>query len=292
MYPESITDFFTPQSLNADGSVTMLVCEPVDRKTLYLTNRYGQKLLKIWAKNETPANSDAHCAQIKLIPYGIKRAWIWQDRPSDPLIVKLRDGVNLTYHGGAKTDKVPKVHLKGTNGYITLIEDSLSLSDNTDHPVPLFSLETGYANQWPLTNPVTKKSHVATSGVGEPVRFDLYLAAATFDLATFMNSMHSHNLLWTQDYLVAAKNCPLTSGPIIAPITFYRMGQYGLIVRRSISGYKGRARLQFYNNKNYYTKLMDRRIAKLGPDGSLTWSTAAQEEERLRAEGVTHSDAK
>lgn len=47
-----ITNFFTAQSLNADGSVTMLETEAEHRKSLYLTNQHGQKLLKLSVNSE------------------------------------------------------------------------------------------------------------------------------------------------------------------------------------------------------------------------------------------------
>lgn len=161
----------------------MFAHEDVDKKSLYLTNQYGQKLLKLLLKNEPTINGTVRHAQIKLIPYGITRAWVWRDQPSDPHIVTLHDGLDLTYHGGQKADNAPKVHLKATTGYTTLIDESLSLPDDTAHPVPLFSLETGYSNQWPAANPVTRASHVVCAANRQPVRFDLYLACADMDIA-------------------------------------------------------------------------------------------------------------
>ncbi|MDD3883599.1 MAG: hypothetical protein PHW66_01575 [Gallionella sp.] len=289
--PKEISDLFpvkmslfTPQSLNPDGGITMLAHEPENRRVLYLTNQYGQKLLKIVVKSETQKFLDTKHAQIKIITYGIKRAWVWRDQPSDPQIAILRDGVNLTYHGGQKNGQNPKVHIKATTGYINLIDDSLQLPSDTYHPVPLFSLETGYANQWALTNPVTKSGHIISTGDCQSVRFDLYLVGSEMDLGAFFNSMYFLTLVGTHDYLVAAKNCPLTSGLIIAPITFCHMGNYQVLIRRSVSNQNGRPRLHFYNNKNYYAKLMNRPTATKNDDGTLNWSTMAQEDERLLAE--------
>lgn len=285
MEGRDITSFFTAQNRHADGSITMLATEIANRKTLYLTNSHGQKLLKISVKSEAQKHQDTQQAQLKIVTYGINRAWLWRDRPSDPEIVSLHDGVELTYHGGQNGDKTPKVHIKVMTGrYITLIEDSLHLPHDTEHPVPLFSLETGYANQRGVTNPVTKAAHVMSAGSFEPVRFDFYLAGGEIDKQAFVNSMYFFNVFWTQDYLLAVKNHPLTSGRIIAPITFFPMGHYKIVVRRSISSYAGRPRLHFYNNKNYYEKLMNRRIAMLNADGTLDWSTMREEDMRLRSE--------
>lgn len=284
--PREITDLFTAESFNSDAGKTMLRCAAEDRKLLYLTNANGQKLLKVAVKNEADASSGDQYAQIKLVPYGIKRALVWRDLPSDPLHPILHDGVTLTYHGSKGVGQTPKVHVKARSGYRTLVDDSLELPGNLDVPVPVFSLETGFANQRELVDPVTKKSHCFDSGSREPVRFDVYVASASMDIPAFVDSMYFFNLFWTQDYLIAAKDHPLTSGLIIAPIMFFRMGDYQVVVRRSVSKYNGRPRLQFCSNKNYYQKLMNRRTARPNPDGSLDWSTMAQDEERLRGKPV------
>lgn len=258
--------------------------EAKNLKALYLTNQFGQKLLKIVVNSEAQKTRDTNHAQIKIVTYGIKRAWIWRDLPSDPDIVTLRDGIDLTYHGGPKGDQAPKVHVKITMGrYVTLIDDSLRLPTDVDYPVPLFSFETGHANQRELTDPVVKPAHVIGSGSNQAVRFDLYLAGATLDMGAFVNSVYFMNLFWTQEYLAAVKRSPLISGQIVAPIAFFSMGQYRIVVRRSLSNYAGRPRLHFYNNKNYYEKLMSRRTATPNPDGTLSWSTMAEDEARLRA---------
>ena len=127
-----------------------------------------------------------------------------------------------------------------------------------------------------------KKCHCLSAGSEDPVRFDVYVSSADIDIPAFVDSMYFFNLFWTQDYLIATKDHPLTSGLIIAPIIFFRMGDYLVMVRRSLSKYCGRPRLQFYSNKNYYEKLMNRRTARPNPDGTLAWSTLAEDETRLR----------
>ena len=287
MSGKNITNFFTAESLNADGRVTMLATVPENKKSLYLTNQHGQKLMKVLVKSEAQKFRGMEHAQLKIITYGVNRAWLWRDRPSDPEIVILHDGVELTYHGGQNIDKTPKVHIKLTTGrYGTLIEDSLSLPQDIDHPAPLFSLETGYANQREATTSVTKISHVIASGSSGPVRFDFYLVGAMFNMSAYINSMYFFNLFWTHDFLMTEKNCPLTNGLIIAPITFFRLGQYQIAVRRSISSHAGRPRILFYSNKNYYGKLMDRRVAFPNADGSINWSTMSEEDSRLRRENI------
>lgn len=276
------TEFFTPESINADGGVTMLGHADEDRKLLYLTNGYGQKLLKIAVKNEVSSKVGHQYAQIKIIPYGIKRAVVWRDLPSDPLHPILHDDVTLTYHGGSGMGQTPKVHVKATTGYRTLIDDSLDLPSDLVVPVPVFSLETGFTNQRELVSPITKKCHCLPAGSQEPVRFDVYISSVSIDVAAFVNSIYFFNLFWTQEYLIASQNHPLSSGLIIAPIMFFRMGDYMVVVRRSLSKYNGRPKLHFYNNKSYYEKLMNRKTATLNTDGSLDWSTMAQDEASLQ----------
>lgn len=276
---------FSAESCRMDGGVTMLWTEALNRNSLYLTNLQGQKLLKVLVKDEPQKCHNTQHAQLKVITYGINRALLWRDRPNDPEIAILHDGVELTYHGGKSEGMMPKVHIKAMTGqYTTLIDDSLHLPHDTEHPVPLFSLETGYANQREVTNPVTKVAHVMSAASIEPVRFDFYLASGAIDMQAFVNTMYCLNMFWTQDYLLAIKNHPLTSGRIIAPITFFPMGQYQVAVRRSFSSHSGRPRLHFYNNKNYYEKLMNRRTASIATDGTLNWSTMKDEEKRLRCD--------
>jgi len=131
---------------------------------------------------------------------------------------------------------------------------------------------------------VKKKAHVVSTENPGQVRVDFYLASANMDVTAFFSSMYFLNLLFTQDYLAAAKNHELAGGQLIAPIELLRMGDYLLIVRRSVSQHKGRPLLYFYSNKDYYAKLMNRSMAWKGADGKMQWSTMANEDERLRYE--------
>jgi hypothetical protein len=273
MHPQSITNLFTPESLSVDGSVRVL--EPVagSQDRLYLTNQCGRKLLQIVIKDEPVSNICGQFAQIKLIPYGIRRARVYNDKPSDPSIEVISQGIEFTYHGGPKGDAAPKVHLKAANGYKTLVDCSLSLSSDIPRPAPLFTLEPGYEYDKPLTSRISKRAHVIETGHHKPVRFDLYLAGKGFDLQAFVESMYFHNLFSTPDFLIRARNCPLNSGLIIAPILLCEMGRYTVFVRRSLSRHAGRPFLQFYNNADYFEKLMNRRTAWIDGSGQPRWST-------------------
>lgn len=279
----SITDFFTPESRAPDGSVQMIEQRPESRKRLYVVNQHGRKLLQLVVKDEQTQSADVRYAQIKLIPYSTRRARVYQDKPSDPSIEVIRNGVELTYHGASTGDRAPKVHLKACTGYKTLVDNSLTLPSDTLHPVPLFTLEPGHDAGKPKTEDdlISKSAHVANAGHNQPVRFDLYLAGVGFDVDAFVNSVYFFNLFSPLDYLIRAQNCPLNTDQIVAPMTLYPMGVYTLLVRRSLSHHHGRPYLQFYNNAGYYGKVMNRRTAWLGADGKMQWSTMAQDEAAL-----------
>lgn len=279
---EDITRFFTSESVNEDGSVRMLSSSKINRKVFYLTNVFGDKLLKLSIKSEPRVGAGESHAQIKLIGYGIKRAHVWEDKPSDPRIERLPAAVEMTYHGAQKGEMHPKIHVKAQSGYRTLMNDSLELPVSYDMPVPLFSFEPGYKNKSRWGGSVKKRGHVLSTGNSDYVRVDFYLAGVNIDIGAFVNSMYFFNLFWTQDYLAGTKNHPLEGGKIIAPIQFFSMGEYMLVVRRSQSQYQGKPRLIFYSNKDYYKKLMGRSVAHKRADGSVQWTTMEAEDERLR----------
>ena len=266
-----------------------LVRIPVSRKRLYLVNQHGRKLLQLVVKDEQTRVAAVRHAQLKIIPYGTRVARVSQDKPSDPGIEVIRSGVEFTYHGGSAGDKAPKVHLKAVTGYRNLVDSSLALPSDTVHPVHLFTLEQGHDADKPKSadDLISKGAHVANAGHNQPVRFDLYLAGAGFDLGAFVNSVYFFNLFSPLDYLIRAQNCPLNSDQIVAPMMFYPMGAYTLLVRRSLSRHHGRPYLQFYNNAGYYDKIMNRPTAWMGADGELQWSTMAQDEAALSRSSVS-----
>lgn len=277
-----IKAYFTPESQNTDGSITTLSGPGEGRKTFYLTNSHNNKLLKIVIKGEPNRQKKETYAQIKIIGYGIKRARVWEDKLGDPRIVSLPDIVEMTYHGAQKGEANSKVHIKAHSGYKTLVDDSLQLPASADVPLPLFAIDPGYKNQEKSGNTIKKNAHIVSTGNQDYVRVDFYLASTNMDIGAFFNSIYFFNLFWTQEYLAAARNHPLESGEIIAPIAIVRISDYLLFVRRSVSLHRGQPYLSFYSNKEYYNKLMNRRVAYRESDGLMHWSTMAEEEERLR----------
>lgn len=289
-YPASITDFFTPDSRSIDGSVRMINTVSTAHSRLYVVNQHRRKLLQLVLKNESAKDKETQHAQIKIIPYGTRRARIYRDKPNDPSIEVLHNGVELTYHGGAKDNQAPKVHLKAATGYKTLVDFSLSLSSDTPHPVPLFTYEPGHDFDKPIADKISKSAHVADAGHTQPVRFDLYLAGKNFDVAAFVNSVYFFNLFWTPDYLIRAQHCALSSGLIVAPVMIYPMDTYTVLIRRSLSRHYGRPYLQFYNNASYYEKLMNRRTAWVDANGHTRWSTMAKDEVRVMNQSAPDSE--
>lgn len=262
-----------------------------NRKAFYLTNPHGDKLLKLAIKNEAGNGVSGAHAQIKIIGYGTKQAWIWADRPNDPQRVRLAEGVELTYHGAPAGDENPKVHLKAATGYKQLIDNSLQLPASTEVPVPLFAFECGVKNQQCRDNPVVKKAHVVSTEDLGFVRVDFYLAGSDFDFAAFKKSMYYLNIFVTQDYLAAANGCQLVGVKVLEPIPLLRMGDYVLMVKRSVSQHRGRPHFCFYSNRDYYSKLMNRAVIWKSDDDQWEWSTMAQEDERLRHEFDEKADS-
>lgn len=249
------------------------------RRALYVVNSSGSKLLKLAIKSES---RDRAFAQIKIIRYGIRRACVWVDRPNDPKIEELKGNVEITYHGGYQGGQLPKVHIKARSGYKNLVDDSLDLPADREVPVPLFSLEVGNASRRNTGNTVTKKAHVLSVSYTQPVRVDFYLAALNMDIGAFVDSMYFFNLLFTPDYLASARGGRLNGGLIIPPLVYFRMGEYKILARRSVSSHAKQPSLHFFKNKDYYAKFMGRRIAFPNEDGSFTWSTMVEHDEQIK----------
>ena len=83
------------------------------------------------------------------------------------------------------------------------------------------------------------------------------------------------------DYLIANQNSPLQGLPMVQPIAGFAMKGYYLWVRCSRSIHEGRPFIQFYNNANYYEKIMNRRTAWTDKNGHTHWSTMIDEEKRI-----------
>jgi hypothetical protein len=193
--------------------------------------------------------------------------------------------LELTYHGGSKNDHTPKIHLKiaalSKNRYRTLVDCSLCLDSAIPRLAPVCSFFSGYEFDRPMTDKISKKSHVFQVDSTRPIRFDFYLSGKDFDHHAYINSMYSMNMFFSLDYLIAKENSPLHGLPIVQPITGFAMKDYYLWVRCSRSTHEGKSFLQFYNNADYYEKIMNRRTAGIDQNGRTRWSTMLDEERRI-----------
>ena len=283
----SIADFFDYKNRNTDGSFSMYQWTEDPKDRLYILNCHHKKLLQFVVKNEPKITSENAFAQIKIIPYGIERAKIYRDQQNDPNLQKIDKGLELTYHGGPKDERMPKVQLKVISTsklrYKTLVDCSLSLENDTPRLVPICSLFPGYDFDNPLTEKVKKKSHTFIADSTHPVRFDIYFSGKNFDHHAYMTSMYSINMFFSLDYLIENKGGPLQGLPIVQPIKGFAMRDYYFWVRCSKSIHQGKPFIQFYNNAKYYQKFMSRRTASVDNNGRIHWSTMVDEEKKITA---------
>lgn len=281
----SIEDFFEFRNKKSDGSFSMYQWTEDSKDRLYIVNQHHKKLLQFIVKDEPYANELVTFAQIKIIPYAVERAKVYNDQPGDPSLFRIYSEIELTYHGGSKVDHTPKVHLKiaapSKSRYRTLVDCSLSLDSSIPRLAPICSLFPGFEHDRLLTEKISKKSHVFKVDSSSPIRFDFYLSGKNFDHHAYINSMYSLSMLFSLDYLIANKNSPLQGLPIIQPIMGYAMKGYYLWVRCSRSIHAGRPFIQFYNNADYYEKIMNRPTAWIDKHGRTHWSTMINEEERI-----------
>ncbi len=283
MYSQpSIEDFFDFNSKNNDGSFSMYKWIGETRDRLYIVNQHRKKLLQFVVKDESYSHGQVTFAQIKIIPYAVERARVYNDRLEDPSLFPVHKELELTYHGGQKGNETPKIHLKITapsnHRYRTLVDCSLCLNNAIPRLVPVCSFFPGYECDKPLTEKITKKSHIFQPDSNNHIRFDFYLSGKSIDFYAYISSIYSMNMFFSLDYLIAKQNSPLQGQPIVQPITGFAMKDYYLWVRCSRSTHIGKPFIQFYNNANYYEKIMNRRIAYINDDGSTKWSTMLDKE--------------
>lgn len=284
----TINDCFTKGSVSEDGTVNYISASDVaNKKALYVVNQQGIKLLKIAVKNEEGDKDNKNLyAQLKIIRYGFKRALLWEDKPTDPKVLQLRDDVELTYHGSRSNQKSSKIHFKEQGQYKNLLDNALELPiDGIEQPAPLFAFELGCFHNKESGDNKTRSGHVIKPDEDGAVRFEFYIMSKSADLQAFASSTYFLNLLFSQDYLSAAQSGVLRDDKIIAPIYFLPMGSFWLVVKRSASQYTGQPRLVFYNNKNYQSQWLDRSTGYKKSDGTFVWSTMREDEKRLRNGG-------
>ncbi len=271
----------------SDDTVRMFEWQDETHNRLYILNAGGSKLLQFIAKDEASKASGRICAQLKIIPYLIRKAQVWSDQPNDPQRLQLSRAwdYELTYHGPGPANQSSKIHLiekrNGQKHYKTLIDFALPLSQDLSRMVPLFSLNAGYACHQGSAEGVRRQAHVFRLTEPGPTQVDFYLLGANADINLAFNTHHGLSLLFALDYLCSAKQGILRSVQIAMPITGFRMGNYRLLARCSLSDYHGRPMLQFYQNARYYEKYAQRPMAWYDEAGKLVWWTVEDEDARL-----------
>lgn len=281
---QNIDAFFDFTHKNVDGSFTMYQCHDNAKDRLYILNRNVKKLAQFIVRNEPHKSDGLSYAQIKIIPYALRKAKVYTDQQNDPKSYRIKD-LELTYHGGANESHNAKIHLKiissSGNRYKTLVDNSLELDIALPRLVPLCSLFPGYEFHNPNTAKTKKNSHLFQVDSDHPIRLDFYLSGKNFDFNAYMNSMYSMNMFFSLDYLIKKENSPFQGMPIVQPITGYMMNNYYLWVKCSRSDYVGKPFIQLYNNIDYYTKVMNRRIAYPNSDGTVHFSTMLDKEREI-----------
>jgi len=160
---QSIEAFFDFKHKNADGSFSMYKYHDDAKDRLYILNRNKKKLLQFVVRNEQHKHDYLTYAQIKMIPYALRKVKVYTDQPNDPKSYRIKD-LELTYHGGANESQKAKIHLKiissSGNRYKTLVYNSLELDSTLPRLVPLCSLFPGYEFDNPKTGKTKKNSHL------------------------------------------------------------------------------------------------------------------------------------
>lgn len=283
---QSIEAYFDFKHKNVDGPFSMYHWLDNAKDRLYILNRNGKKLAQFIVRNEQHKRDGLSYAQIKIIPYALRKAKVYTDQQNDPKSYRIKD-LELTYHGGANKSQKPKIHLKifssSGNRYKTLVDNSLELDNALPRLVPLCSLFPGYEFDNPKIGKTKKNSHLFQVDSDHPVVLDFYLSGKNFDFHAYMNSLYSMNMFFSLDYLIKKENSPFQKMSIVQPITGYMMNNYYLWVRCSRSNYTGKPFIQLYNNIDYYDKVMNRRIAYLNDDGTAHFSTMLDKEQEISA---------
>lgn len=123
----TINNFFT--YVNEDNSITMYKSNEINIKTnkLYILNHYGKKVVQLIINKKLNLNGEKF-AQIKIIPYGIKKVL---DLSSLTQSFKRFENAELTYQGSNDSSKSSKIHLKYLEDkkYHTIIDEASEIKD-------------------------------------------------------------------------------------------------------------------------------------------------------------------
>ena len=126
----TINDFFSYS--NDDGSVRVYEWVELQENInkIYILNSYGKKIVQLIISEEQNTHNEKF-AQIKIIPYNIKKAL---DTSSLTKKFKRFKNAELTYHGSSDSTKQSKIHLKYLEDkkYKTIVDNSCELTQKSD----------------------------------------------------------------------------------------------------------------------------------------------------------------
>lgn len=265
----TINDFFAYS--NDDGTIMAYKHNKLDTKNnkLYVLNKYGKKIVQLII-NEESNESGEKFAQIKIIPYGIKKVF---DTLSLTQNFKRFENAELTYHGSNDSTKSSKIHLKYLEDkkYHTIVDNACEIKEKENQLIPLFSISAGNLYKNKNLDSIKKKNLIyKLTTNNSAVTLDFYIAGKDFNYEKYMNSIYSFSMFYSMDYLNANKGFPLYQSLIMQPIESFDINGYKLFIRTTKSENIGNPYFIFYSNNNFYDAFLNRDMMYAYEDGSVS----------------------
>ncbi|RXJ79843.1 hypothetical protein CRU86_02400 [Aliarcobacter skirrowii] len=269
MNKPTINDFFAYS--NDDGTIMAYKHNELDTKNnkLYVLNNYGKKIVQLII-NEESNESGEKFAQIKIIPYGIKKVF---DTSSLTQNFKRFENAELTYHGSNGSTKSSKIHLKYLEDkkYHTIVDNACEIKEKENQLIPLFSISAGNLYKNKNLDSIKKKNLIyKLTTNNSAVTLDFYIAGKDFNYEKYMNSIYSFSMFYSMDYLNANKGFPLYQSLIMQPIESFDINGYKLFIRTTKSENIGNPYFIFYSNNNFYDAFLNRDMMYAYEDGSVS----------------------
>lgn len=269
MNKPTINDFFAYS--NDDGTIMAYKHNKLDTKNnkLYVLNNYGKKIVQLII-NEESNESGEKFAQIKIIPYGIKKVF---DTLSLTQNFKRFENAELTYHGSNDSTKSSKIHLKYLEDkkYHTIVDNACEIKEKENQLIPLFSISAGNLYKNKNLDSIKKKNLIyKLTTNNSAVTLDFYIAGKDFNYEKYMNSIYSFSMFYSMDYLNANKGFPLYQSLIMQPIESFDINGYKLFIRTTKSENIGNPYFIFYSNNNFYDAFLNRDMMYAYEDGSVS----------------------
>lgn len=269
MNKPTINDFFAYS--NDDGTIIAYKHNKLDTKNnkLYVLNNYGKKIVQLII-NEESNESGEKFAQIKIIPYGIKKVF---DISSLTQNFKRFENAELTYHGSNDSTKSSKIHLKYLEDkkYHTIVDNACEIKEKENQLIPLFSISAGNLYKDKNVDSIKKKNLIyKLTTNNSAITLDFYIAGKDFNYEKYMNSIYSFSMFYSMDYLNANKGFPLYQSLIMQPIESFDINGYKLFIRATKSENIGNPYFIFYSNNNFYDAFLNRDMMYAYEDGSVS----------------------